>query len=155
MPDRASGVRWRCQLVLGSLAPLPWRSHAFRIWSNTAKMGDTETVDDYDAYSRVFARLAPPPIPLPDATSTLQKDDTVSTSANVKGPESSYTVRALPVLIYLPDGVPVIQEVVPPAGSDGRYHSSLCSFAREDVICRSGGGGPMCRCADVQVHRQR
>ena len=39
-------------------------------------------------------------------------------------PESSYAARAVPVKIYLPDGAPVVQEVIPPLTSDGTLFST-------------------------------
>lgn len=99
----------------------PAREPAVEVMSKSKQL---RRADDYDAYSRVFTRLAPPPIP----QSTTSPADEAAQGGS-KAPESSYAVRALPVLIYLPDGVPVIQEVITPLGTDGELCPSLPSIA--------------------------
>ena len=36
-------------------------------------------------------------------------------------PESSYSVRAVPVKLYLPDGAPVLQDIISPHSADGMF----------------------------------
>ncbi|WRT64845.1 uncharacterized protein IL334_001781 [Kwoniella shivajii] len=79
--------------------------------------------DDYDLYLRMAARVLPLPL-LPPAGSNLTSPNpsrppsTDPSGSNVK-PESAYSTRAIPLKIYLPDNAPVIQEVIPPLGTDG------------------------------------
>ena len=66
------------------------------------------------------SRVLPLPIPgpTPSATASSRPPSTDPGGGGLK-PESSYTVRAIPVKIYLPDGAPVIQEVIPPLNQEG------------------------------------
>ncbi|KAK4685003.1 autophagy-related protein 5, partial [Tremellales sp. Uapishka_1] len=83
--------------------------------------------DDYDLHSRMSSRLFPLPIPiaaLPSQSSALPSRPASTDpggSASASKFESSYTARAIPLKIYLPDNAPVVQEVVPPLGADGQW----------------------------------
>ena len=67
-------------------------------------------------------RMASRVPPLPSPGSSVRGMDPGGGS-NVKS-ESSYAARAVPVKIYLPDGAPVVQEVIPPLTSDGTLFST-------------------------------
>jgi len=101
-------------------------------------------VDDYDLYMRMAARLLPLPIPPATPSHPPGRAQTDQGSSAQAKTESSYSARALPLKIYLPDGAPVIQEVVPPLNSSGKSRVTLHSsgiptrrMARLPVIPRS------------------
>lgn len=73
-------------------------------------------------YMRMASRLIPLPHSVPAPTNPSTRP--AITDPNGKQPESSYAVRALPIKVYLPDGAPVVQEVVPPLGADGMFTTS-------------------------------
>lgn len=81
------------------------------------------------------SRLIPLPIPPTSASSGLPSvrapsTDPASTSGSSAKAESSYSARALPIKIYLPDGAPVIQEVITPFTSDGALLALHLYFCR-------------------------
>jgi autophagy-related protein 5 len=53
-------------------------------------------------------------------------------TTNLLDREGAYSMRSVPVRIYLPDG-PVIQEVAPPLREDGKFFHILPSFLSEFV----------------------
>lgn len=69
---------------------------------------------------RMATRLIPLPHPIPPSATPTTSARPASTDPGGKQAESSYSVRAVPIKLYLPDGAPVVQEVVPPIGSDGK-----------------------------------
>lgn len=75
--------------------------------------------DDFDLHSRFTSKILPLPVPVPTAGGSTDP------SGSGPKPESVYSCRALPVKIYLPDDAPVIQEVVPPLGPDGKPRCHL------------------------------
>ncbi len=91
---------------------------------------------DYDAHSRFASKIFP--LPFQPSTqdsfgSNLTSSSTPSRPASTDPsgigssalssssgkPDSVYASRALPIRVYLPDGAPVIQEVVPPLNAEG------------------------------------
>ncbi|GFZ47638.1 Autophagy protein 5 [Saitozyma sp. JCM 24511] len=118
-------------------------------WRNTAKVtslrkGDLEAgwdgiiQDDYDLYMRMASRVLPLPIPPPSPASHSRPPST-DPSANSSGgggggpkAESAYTVRALPIKIYLPDNAPVVQEVITPLNLDGKP-ATVLSLLRQHL----------------------
>lgn len=67
---------------------------------------------------RLASRLIPLPVPpVPAAPSAKQEGAEVAAPSKA---ESSYAVRALPIKVYLPDGAPMVQDIFPPIGSDGK-----------------------------------
>ncbi|RSH92093.1 autophagy protein 5, partial [Saitozyma podzolica] len=98
-------------------------------WRNTAKVtslrkGDLEAGRLRPLHAHGLAR-PPPPDPPPSPASHSRPPST-DPSANPSGggggggpkPESAYTVRALPIKVYLPDNAPVVQEVITPLNLD-------------------------------------
>ena len=92
-------------------------------------------IDSFDDFWRVASKLmptvnphtrshSPPPPSISRPTST----DT----ANVIDRDGAYSMRSVPVRIYLPDG-PVIQEVAPPLREDGKIFHTLPSFLSESL----------------------
>jgi hypothetical protein len=97
---------------------------------------------DYDAHSRFASKILPLPFP-PSAPESQASTATSSVSqappsrpastdpsgigssalSSVSGkPDSVYATRAIPLRLYLPEGAPVIQEVIPPLNSEGEYN---------------------------------
>jgi hypothetical protein len=92
-------------------------------------------IDSFDDFWRVASKLmptanphtrshSPPPLSISRPLST----DTT----NVLDRDGAYSMRSVPVRIYLPDG-PVIQEVAPPLREDGKIFLALPSFLSEFV----------------------
>ena len=87
-------------------------------------------IDSFDDFWRVASKLMPtvnphtrshsPPPPRPMSTDTT----------NVLDRDGAYSMRSVPVRIYLPDG-PVIQEVAPPLREDGKIFHALPLFLSE------------------------
>lgn len=84
---------------------------------------------------RMASRVLPLPIPPPSPASHSRPPST-DPSANSSGgggggpkAESAYTVRALPIKIYLPDNAPVVQEVITPLSLDGESHCEWLGLA--------------------------
>jgi len=94
---------------------------------------------DYEAHSRFASKIFPLPFlnPTPDPVVALQSTSTSTPSrpastdpsgigssalSSASGkPDSVYASRAIPMRVYLPDGAPVVQEVVPPLNLDGGW----------------------------------
>ncbi|KIM45174.1 hypothetical protein M413DRAFT_441857 [Hebeloma cylindrosporum] len=104
-------------------------------WGNTRRMTALRKVDQdglwegirehsFDDFWRVASKLTPtagPPTrstsPPPTASRPLSSDTT-----NQPDRDGAYTMRSVPVRIYLPDG-PVVQELAPPLMDDGSAHT--------------------------------
>lgn len=90
-------------------------------------------LDDYDLFMRMATRLFPLPIHTSSIPSRPPSAD--PGNAGASKPESSYTARALPIKFYLPDGAPVVQEVIPPLLPDGESNSEVDIDAPRDTKC--------------------
>jgi autophagy-related protein 5 len=85
-------------------------------------------IDSFDDFWRVASKLMPTVnphtrshSPPPPSLSRPMSTDT----ANVLDRDGAYSMRSVPVRIYLPDG-PVIQEVAPPLREDGKkFHTAF------------------------------
>ena len=77
--------------------------------------------DDFDSFSRFASRILPLPLPPPPNLNPSAIGQVRPGSTDPSGPktDSAYTVRAIPIKIYLPDNAPVIHEMIPPLTSDG------------------------------------
>lgn len=89
------------------------------------------------------SRLIPLPIPPTSSSAGLPSvrapsTDPASTSSSSAKAESSYSARALPIKIYLPDGAPVIQEVITPLTSDGESSALHAHFSRKENELTTG-----------------
>lgn len=74
-------------------------------------------IDDYSKFYSTASRL----IPLPSTG-----------SSRAPTPESTEpTMRSVPIRVYLPDGGPVLQDVVPPIRDDGSFLSLIFSSPTE------------------------
>lgn len=94
-------------------------------------------IDSFDDFWRVASKLMPtvnPQIrshsPPPPSTSISRPMSTDTT--NILDRDGAYSMRSVPVRIYLPDG-PVIQEVAPPLREDGKIFQALSSFLSDFV----------------------
>ncbi|WWC67865.1 uncharacterized protein I206_101782 [Kwoniella pini CBS 10737] len=91
--------------------------------------------DDYDLYLRMASRVLPLPIaPATNNVTSPQPSRPPSTdpsSSSIK-PESAYSTRGIPLKLYLPDNAPVIQEIIPPLGTDGKP-TTLLSVLRQHL----------------------
>ncbi|KAK6903806.1 autophagy protein 5 [Kwoniella mangroviensis CBS 10435] len=92
--------------------------------------------DDYDAYLRMASRVLPLPI-APAVGSNMtspnpSRPPSTDPSGSTAKAESAYSTRAIPIKIYLPDNAPVIQEVIPPIGTDGKP-TTLLSILRQHL----------------------
>ena len=92
-------------------------------------------IDSFDDFWRVASKLMPTVNPQtrshsppPSSISRPMSTDTT----NVLDRDGAYSMRSVPVRIYLPDG-PVIQEVAPPLREDGKNFHALPSFVSEFV----------------------
>ncbi|WWC59341.1 uncharacterized protein I303_101893 [Kwoniella dejecticola CBS 10117] len=118
----------------------------FARWRNTNKVtslrkGDLDNgwdgivQDDYDLYLRMASRVLPLPIAPPSNNVTSPQPSrppsTDPSGSSVK-PESAYSTRGIPIKLYLPDNAPVIQEVIPPIGTDGKP-TTLLSVLRQHL----------------------
>ena len=79
--------------------------------------------DDFDSFSRFASRILPLPLPPPPNPNQSAIGQVRPGSTDPSGPktDSAYTVRAIPIKIYLPDNAPVIHEMIPPLSSDGTF----------------------------------
>ncbi|WVR04583.1 hypothetical protein IAU60_001591 [Kwoniella sp. DSM 27419] len=119
-------------------------------WRNTSRVTNLRKADleagwdgivqdDYDLYLRMASRILPLPL-APPATSLTSPgssrpastEPSVSSVGSSARPESSYTTRAIPIKLYLPDNAPVIQDVIPPIGPDGKP-TTLISLLRQHL----------------------
>lgn len=123
-------------------------------WGNTKRVtglrrGDLEAgwdgvvSNDFDLHARLATRVVPLPIPVPAGTpptssgggsNVPSRPPSTEPGATSSGPklESAYAARSLPIKIYLPDGAPAMQHVVPPLGSDGNP-TTLITFLRQHL----------------------
>ncbi|CAD6586504.1 MAG: autophagy protein 5 [Tremellales sp. Tagirdzhanova-0007] len=81
--------------------------------------------DDYDLFMRMASKVLPsPPFIASPAISSTSAVPTNPPNTDPGGsavkPESSYSVRAVPVKLYLPDGAPVLQDIISPHSADGK-----------------------------------
>ncbi|KAL7421313.1 autophagy protein 5 [Cryptotrichosporon argae] len=79
--------------------------------------------DDFDLHTRMASRVLPLPLPQnpPPAPSPNLPPRPASTEPlSSAKPDSVYSVRGLPIKLYLPDNAPVIQEATPPLAPDGK-----------------------------------
>ena len=71
-------------------------------------------------YMRMASKIMPLPLNAsPPPSSIPSRPPSTDPGGTTSKPESSYTARALPVKIYLPDNAPVIQDVIAPLSSSG------------------------------------
>ena len=93
-------------------------------------------IDSFDDFWRVASKLMPTVNPhtrsnSPPPPSTLSRPMSTDTT-NILDRDGAYSMRSVPVRMYLPDG-PVIQEVAPPLLEDGKDFHALSSFLSELV----------------------
>ncbi|KZS94710.1 autophagy-related protein [Sistotremastrum niveocremeum HHB9708] len=114
----------------------------FLRWGNTKRVTSLRKEDqdglwegivehNFDDFWRIASKIAPSPNPLAPPLTPNPSSPTLpapsSRPASTQPPSGSdrdnaYSVRSVPVRIYLPDG-PVIQDLVPPFLEDGLPHS--------------------------------
>jgi autophagy-related protein 5 len=111
----------------------------FMRWGNTKRMtglrkaeqdGMWEGVKEhnFDDYWRVASKITPtttpnrPSSPPPVPPSSASMHGRPSTAEAQQEKEGAYSVRSVPVRVYLPDG-PVMQELVPPVLEDAMPHT--------------------------------
>nr|ODN93151.1 autophagy protein 5 [Cryptococcus depauperatus CBS 7841] len=111
-------------------------------WRNTSRVtslrkGDLESGwnglvhHNFDLHSRMTNKILPLPISVPSQTHTQGAPYSRPPSTDPSGPgqnkplESSYATRSVPIRIHLPNGAPVVQEVVPPMGENGKATTLL------------------------------
>ncbi|KAG8881377.1 autophagy protein 5 [Tulasnella sp. 331] len=116
------------------------RTHSFDdFWRIGSKIFPTTTpLNPHQGYnpnghstmnSPPSATLAPPSL---SGTSTITPRSPTATESSGPNPQDgAYTVRSVPVRIFLPDG-PVLQELVPPVIEEGRAHT-LRHFLRTQL----------------------
>ncbi|RXK37517.1 autophagy protein 5 [Tremella mesenterica] len=98
--------------------------------------------DDFDLYLRISSRILPLPIP-PAITSLPPGSRPPSTDpSGAPKAESSYSARALPIKLYLPDNAPVIQEVIPPLLSDGKPQTVIGMLRQHLSLLFPPGANP-------------
>jgi len=81
-------------------------------------------IDSFDDFWRVASKLMPTANPhtrshSPSLSSASVSRPMSTDTTNVSDRDGAYTMRSVPVRIYLPDG-PVIQELAPPLLEDGK-----------------------------------
>lgn len=80
-------------------------------------------LDNFDEYWRIASKVTPSATPAPSfgspGSAPMHVRPPSIDAGGVPERDSAYTVRCVPVRIYLPDG-PFIQELVPPLLEDGR-----------------------------------
>jgi len=113
----------------------------FMRWGNTKRMtglrkaeqdGMWEGVKEhnFDDYWRVASKIMPstapirPNSPPPVPPSSASMHGRPSPSAEGQEKDGAYSVRSVPVRVYLPDG-PVLQDLVPPVLEDGTPHTLM------------------------------
>lgn len=87
--------------------------------------------DNFDDYWRVASKITPTtapnrpssPPPVPPSSASVHGRPASSTETQQEK-EGAYSVRSVPVRVYLPDG-PVVQELVPPVLEDGKRRPSF------------------------------
>ena len=91
------------------------------------KSKDLLMIDNFDDFWRVASKLMPTVNPhtrsnSPPPPSISISRPTSTDTANAHDRDGAYSMRSVPVRIYLPDG-PVIQELAPPLLEDGKILS--------------------------------
>ncbi|KDQ49374.1 hypothetical protein JAAARDRAFT_212250 [Jaapia argillacea MUCL 33604] len=92
------------------------------------------TTDNFDDYWRVASKVTPTtsptrsysPPPPPSSASVHARPPSADPNAAAPDRDGAYSVRSVPVRIYLPEG-PVLQDLVPPVLEDGGPHT-LATF---------------------------
>ena len=87
-----------------------------RTSTTTNKSLDLE--DDFDQFWAVASKLVPLPSPPSPAPSRSQTPTPSTIASDGRVPEAN-AMRSVPMRVYLPEGAPVLQDVVPPL-SDGQ-----------------------------------
>lgn len=119
----------------------------------------TDLIDSFDDYWRVASKLMPTTGPPTRSTSPPPMGSALSrplsTDNNVPERDGAYTVRSVPVRMYLPDG-PVLQELAPPLLDDGElprnpplqnYDILIYRFPLQDhQILSPISSQPICHC---------
>lgn len=90
------------------------------------KFKELLVIDSFDDFWRVAAKLMPTANPHTRSNSPPPSARPMSIdTTNVIDRDGAYSMRSVPVRIYLPDG-PVIQELAPPLLEDGKIPSRTC-----------------------------
>ena len=76
---------------------------------------------------RMASKILPLPIPASAAPGPSRPPSTDPTSSGGVKTDSAYTVRGVPLKIYLPDNAPVVQEVIPPLAAVGESRPSIAA----------------------------
>lgn len=95
-------------------------------------------------------KIVPLPLLAPSNSTQPSRPSSTDPSGHSRAPDSSYTTRAIPLKVYLPDNAPFIQEIVPPISESGKmFHvSPLFSFSRSCMRL----GKPTTLLAVLQTH---
>lgn len=92
--------------------------------------------DDFDKFWNVASKLVPLPAP-PTSSSSASRSPTPSSfatsSSDGRAPDGN-AVRSVPLRVYLPEGAPVVQDVVQPVQQDG---ASLSLNSLSGAFCSS------------------
>ena len=86
--------------------------------------------DNFDDYWRVASKVTPTTLPARPGSPPAAQSSSMHTrppSADPQGApdrDSAYTVRSVPIRLYMPEG-PVLQDLAPPVLEDGGYLVSL------------------------------
>jgi len=84
--------------------------------------------DNFDHYWRVASKVTPTagptrprsPSPPPASSASMHSRPPSADHASPSDRDGAYSVRSVPVRVYLPDG-PVLQDLVPPLLEDGSF----------------------------------
>jgi autophagy-related protein 5 len=118
-------VKRKCVSRAGRLSPKefvsPWLIAPFLLLST----------DEFDRFWSVASKL----VPGPPGTGSSQAGSSPP-SSNVAGTSSLTdgrlpdvnSVRSIPMRLYLPEGVPVLQDLVPPLTSEGTFYAGVRPF---------------------------
>lgn len=78
-------------------------------------------LDNYEVHSRFVNKIVPLPLPAPSSSSTYSSNQTQPPeNLGVSGPDSCFTVRSIPLKLYLPHNAPEVQDIVNPLNGQGR-----------------------------------
>lgn len=91
--------------------------------------------DDFDRYWAVAAKLIPSSsAPSPTHTRSSTPASAHSSSGQASDSREAGTIRSVPLRVYLPEGAPILQELVPPIqdSESGRQPSLRWSSDRTD-----------------------
>ncbi|OXH00384.1 autophagy protein 5, partial [Cryptococcus neoformans] len=109
-------------------------------WRNTNRVTNLRRVDleagwdgivnnDFDLYAQMMNKIVPLPLLTPSNSTQPSRPSSTDPSGPLRAPDSSYTTRAIPLKVYLPDNAPFIQEIVPPISESGKmFHVSPLFF---------------------------